>query len=250
MRQVIGIACVLALLATIACGGPSARDSKRREQRQREAAEERARKPVPRVDASVQERLDETEASLRLSEVRLSPSPLTAAVDLTAEPLLAEEAPEDVSFEYRWFVDDQPLEDAIEATLSRENYRKKQWVFCEARAISGEEAGAWKASKFARVVNLPPEVAASPMEGFSVPGDVSYQISASDPDGDPLTYELLSPLDEGIVLDPNTGLLSWKLEVETVERLGETIEIQFAVKDDDGQKTTGSLTLRLTAQRR
>jgi len=250
MRRITGMACVVALLGTIACGGPSARDSKQRQQRQREAAEERARRPVGRVDASAQERLDEVEVALRLSEVRLSPAPLTTAVDLTAEPVLAEEAPEDVSFEYRWFVNDQPVENAVEPTLSRESYRKKQWVFCEARAISGEQAGPWKASKFARVVNRPPEVSAAPMESFSVPGDVSYQIAASDPDGDPLTFELLSPLDQGIVLDPATGLLSWKLEVETAQSLGETIEIQFAVKDDDGQKTTGSLTLHLKAQQR
>ncbi len=93
-----------------------------------------------------------------------------------------------------------------------------------------------------RVVNLPPQLESSPLDHFSVPGEVTCQISAVDLDGDTLSYELISPLDQGIILDPKTGLLTWKLEAAAVQELGETIEIQFAVKDDEGQKTTGSIT--------
>ncbi len=250
--SVISLVLIVVLCGAVACGGPSARDKRDKEKAAPAAAsEEETAQPAgggePETFAEQQAAI---EYSLSLSDVRLTPAPLTASVDLTAEPVMAKQAPENVTFEYRWYVNDKPVEEADGPTLSRENYRKKQWVFCEARATSKDRSGPWLHSKFVRVVNMPPQLEASPMEGFSVPGDVTYQVSASDPDNDPLSYELLSPLDQGIVLDPNTGLLTWKIDVETVKRLGETIEIQFAVKDDEGKKTTGSVTLHLTAQQR
>jgi hypothetical protein len=193
---------------------------------------------------------DEIGSLLRPSEVRLTPAQLTAAVDLTAEPVPLDPLPEGVTFEFRWFVEGKAVEEVSGPVLARNSYKKKQWVVCKARAIVEERSGPWQSSKHVRVANTPPLLASSPLEDFSVPGDLSYQISASDSDGDMLSYELVSPLDQDIILDPNTGLLTWKLEVDTVEKLGENIEIQFAVKDDEGQKTTGSITLHLIKQQR
>ncbi len=190
------------------------------------------------------------ENSLRLSQVRLTPSPLTAADDLTAEPVLLDPASKMTAFEFRWFVNDQPLNEFTGPVLKRGSFKKKQWVSCEVRAINEEHQGPWLHSKNVRVSNTPPQLKSSPLADFAVPGELSYSVSASDPDGDVLSYELLSPLEQGIVIDPKTGLLTWKIEKKTVEKLGETIEIKFAVKDNDGGSTNGSVTLHLVAQKR
>ena len=55
-----------------------------------------------------------------------------------------------------------------------------------------------------------------------------------------------SAQDQGIAMDAKTGVLAWKLDEETVKRLGESIEISFAVSDGDGGKTSGTVTLNLT----
>ncbi|MCX6554167.1 MAG: hypothetical protein NTZ12_04005 [Candidatus Aminicenantes bacterium] len=41
-----------------------------------------------------------------------------------------------------------------------------------------------------------------------------------------------------------SGLLTWQIDDKTIERLGETIVISLSVGDNDGQPTTGTLTLR------
>jgi hypothetical protein len=89
-----------------------------------------------------------------------------------------------------------------------------------------------------------------PVENFPVPGEISLQAAASDADNDPLTYEVLAPLDQGIVIDPKTGLLTWKIDADTVGRLGESIEIKLAVSDGEGEKVTGTITLRFTSTKK
>jgi hypothetical protein len=183
---------------------------------------------------------------LRLSSVSLSPANPTAATDLNAEAAVVPPVPDKISFQYRWFVNDQQVVAAADAVLPCGNFRKKQWVHCLAQAKTGEKTSDWLMSKRVRIANAPPQLAEAAASNFAVPGQFTFQISASDPDGDELTYELLSPLDQGIVADARTGVLKWTLDAATVNRLGEKIEITFAVSDGDQGKTSGAVTLNLT----
>jgi len=234
MKRISGFVMICVVLALVSCGNPA--------------------KPEKTGPADVSPR-DKTPAAapaarpvdfLRLSAVRLSPSAPTAATDLSAEAVVIPPVPEEIDFQYRWFVNDKQVEETAGTALACSNFRKKQWVYCQAMASSGEKASDWLQSKHVRIANAPPQLAASPVGNFTVPGQFTFHISASDPDQDPLTFELLSPLDPGIDLDPKTGVLTWKIDAETVNRLGEKIEIKFAVSDNDGGKTSGSITLDLT----
>lgn len=74
------------------------------------------------------------------------------------------------------------------------------------------------------------------------PVEWSYQLAASDPDGDPLTYTLvMGPPD--MVLDPNTNILSWLV---TSEDIGE-YEITLAVDDGQGGVTQQVFVLVVSA---
>ncbi len=183
---------------------------------------------------------------LRLSSVRLSPPAPTAATDLSAEAVVAPPEPEESEFHYRWFVNDKEVEEAGDATLACGNFRKKQWLHCLARVTSGERTSDWLHSKRVLIANSSPKLEASAMEDFAVPGQFDYRISAMDPDQDALTFELLAPLGQGIDLDSRTGVLTWKLDEEAVQRLGTKIEIKFAVSDGDGGKSSGTITLNLS----
>jgi RHS repeat-associated protein len=60
-------------------------------------------------------------------------------------------------------------------------------------------------------INTAPSITSTPVFLASVGSAYSYQVQATDPDGDRLTYQLLSvPAGvTGITLDPTTGLLTW-----------------------------------------
>lgn len=243
MKRISEFAALLALLGFAACSGSNGADKngpgegpERGQMTTRISDREgRTRAAKPAADAA---------DLLSLSAVRLSPADINAAVDISAEAVVAPPVPEGIEFEYRWFISDQEVADATDATLKSGSFRKNQWIFCQARATAGGKTSAWLKSNWVKVANSPPQAEPITLENFAVPGQFHYQIKASDIDNDELSYELIAPLNEGIVLDKKSGLLSWEIDEKTIEKLGETIEISLRVSDNDAEPTIGSLTLR------
>jgi hypothetical protein len=184
---------------------------------------------------------------LEIVALILSPEAPTVLDDISAAALLADPDAAGVDFRYRWSVNNQEVADLDGEKLDRKFFRKGAWVHCAAQAVSGAEAGHWFKSDTIRVLNSLPALQLAPPGAVRVPGDLSYQATASDPDGDELTYELLAPLEQGIVIDARSGALSWKLTEEIVKALGENIEIRIAVSDGEGEKVTGTISLQFTS---
>jgi hypothetical protein len=242
MKRTSELTILLVLLAMAACGGSSAADKGRPEDKSglgRIAAENAA------SDQNVASAAKASAGDLlRINEVRLSAETLYANTDLKADVDVAPPVPDGVEFEFRWYVGNQQVADVKGDTLPGDSFRKKQWIICEARALAGDKVSTWLKSNWVRVADSPPRIEPLPPGTFNVPGRFSYQITASDIDNDELTYELLAPLDLGVELDKKTGLLTWKLDQALVERLGDSIEISFSVSDSDVPPATGSITLR------
>ena len=245
MKLVCRFVLSLALLGMAACGGSGAADKTRpdnkpeRDQTPAELLAERGERQVAAKSASTAGPAD----FLRLSAVRLSTENFYANVDLSAEVDVVPPVPEGIEFEYRWFVSNQEVANATGATLKSGNFRKHQWIICEARATAGEKASGWLKSNWVRAADSPPQIEPVAVGNFTIPGRFTYQLKASDVDNDELTYELLAPLDMGIELDRKSGLLTWNLDNALVEKLAETMEISLSVSDNDAQPTTGSITL-------
>jgi hypothetical protein len=244
MKCISEFAVLLALLGMAACGGSSSADKTRSNNKPENGQTttelpDREESTVTAKSASAVNPSD----FLRLSEVRLSSTNLFANVDLSAEAVIIPPEPEGIEFEYRWFVSDQEVAGAIGSILKSGNFRKHQWVVCQARAKAGKKMSGWLKSNWVRIANSPPQVEPIVLDNFNMPGQFHYQIKASDVDKDELTYELISPLDAGIELDKKSGLLTWKIDEKTIEKLGEILVISLSVSDNDAQPTTGSLTL-------
>jgi hypothetical protein len=245
MKTISLVAIVGLALGMLACGRGSAPDARR----PADGARKNADAARPNLSEATDPGTPTGAASLRLSSVTLIPSIPTAATDLKAVAVVADPVPDETVIRYRWFVNDKPVTDAETADLPRPYFRKKQWVYCEAMAIAGIEKSGWLSSKRERIANSPPQLGAATVEDIQVPGEFNYQIVATDADADPLTYELVAPLDQGIVLDAKTGSLTWTITSEAVVRLGAALEIQFAVSDDDKGRTQGSLKIELTEKK-
>jgi hypothetical protein len=187
------------------------------------------------------------ETALQIKAVALQPETPTVLDDVAAKPALASPGLEKVTFRYQWFVNGKEVLGINGADLEKTHYKKGAWIYCRVKAVSDKIETEWFKSDAIRVLNSLPVLHLPPMENFPVPGEISFQAAASDADNDPLTFEVLAPKDQGIEIDPKTGLLSWKIDADTVGRLGETIEIKLAVSDGEGQKVTGTITLQLTS---
>jgi hypothetical protein len=187
---------------------------------------------------------------LLIRSVAFSPAAPTVLDDVAALTELVEAELPDVGFSYQWFVNGQEVADASGDLLSMSHFKKGAWIFCRVQAVAGTRQSVWFKSDIVRVLNTLPKLELPPLKKFSVPGELHYQPTASDPDADELTFEVLSPLDQGITIDPRTGALSWKLTEQTVKSLGESIEIKIAVSDGEGEKVTGTITLQLTSTKK
>jgi len=76
---------------------------------------------------------------------------------------------------------------------------------------------------------------------FSFDGNsYAYQVKATDPDGDPLTYTLdAGP--PGMTMDPATGLIRWNVPAN----FKGTAQITVSVSDGHGRETTESFTVNI-----
>jgi hypothetical protein len=184
---------------------------------------------------------------LLIASVVLSPETPTVLDDIRAAAELADPDVQGVEFRYQWFVNGQEIAELDSERLASTYFRKGAWIYCQAKAFSTTEEGEWRKSDTIRVLNSLPTLQLGPVGAVRVPGELRYQATASDPDQDELTFEVLSPLEQGIAIDPRSGLLTWQLSEETVRTLGEKIEIRIAVSDGEGEKVTGTITLQFTS---
>jgi hypothetical protein len=68
----------------------------------------------------------------------------------------------------------------------------------------------------------------------------TYQVKATDPDGDTLAYSLESPQD-GITIDPSTGLLKWVVPKEFKGKK----DVSITVSDGHGGTAKYNLTISI-----
>jgi hypothetical protein len=94
------------------------------------------------------------------------------------------------------------------------------------------------------IVNLPPMIIED--KKFNFDGKIyTYQIKATDPDGDTLTYALKSA-PSGMTVDPSTGLIKWDVPPEFK---GKT-PITVSVTDGHGGEALQSLTLEIRPEKK
>lgn len=183
--------------------------------------------------------------AIMIKTVKIIPAAPTVMDDMTAIPLLADSSLENVNFQYQWFVNNKQVPAATSAMLGKINFKKGDLLYCQVKAVSPAGESSWVKSEIIRVLNALPLLNLAPVPPFSVPGIFRYKINASDPDDEEITFMVTAPENEGISLEVESGLLSWKIDRDTVKRLGAAIPIQFNVIDVDGGKTSGSITLNI-----
>ncbi len=183
-----------------------------------------------------------------ISEVKF----LTPAQSKTDLKILAKLETEDnqVIFDYRWFVNDKEIIDIKTPVLPSNRFKSGDWVHCRIKAIDGELESGLAKSKYIMIRGATPILDLPPVVAFEVPGRFHYQIKATDPDADEfldikntLSFELISPRDPGLSLNPKTGEINWDLSEDTIKKWKDKIEIKFKVIKKGAPEVSSSITL-------
>lgn len=187
-----------------------------------------------------------------------------------------------VRFSYQWYIGGvEVVSEGNNQVLGKGRCRKGDKVYCIVQASMGKLKSKKVRSDKITIGNAPPIISSSPIEPFEVPGEMTYRIEARDPDGDMLSYTLVSPLDRGIELDQDTGEIRWYIsqlpseaalkaappapardrghesqeggparsrpvEAQTPRQtVSNVVEIFFEVRDDDGASAKSSIIVNL-----
>lgn len=170
-----------------------------------------------------------------VSDVSLAFDPIEKGGGLRAAVQAGDPEGEKLEFEYIWTKNFREKIDFSGNPLPRSYFVRGDILQVEVIPIDSEGEGEGKKSERIGVPNYAPRIT-SMQEASAAGKGFSYQVSAEDADGDPLSFSL-TRAPAGMEIDEKTGLISWGTPA------GGSHEVEVTVKDSEGNLTSRQFTL-------
>ncbi len=119
-------------------------------------------------------------------------------------------------------------------TLKYATLRKGDKIILRVTPYDRVSTGQEVASQEFTILNSAPIITSSPQAQKLKSTLYRYQVVAHDPDGDPITFSLSPSSPQGMTIDPQTGLIQWKIGPKDAGT--HTIEV-IATDGDEGRCT-------------
>jgi Putative Ig domain len=132
-----------------------------------------------------------------------------------------------VQLSYSWVVNGEIVTKGAGPDFSGSDLHKHDRVVVRVVPSDGKLIGVEGSSQPVMITNRPPLITSAPsttMKG----GVYTYTVTAKDPDGDSLQFRL-SQAPEGMTIQPETGLIQWKVSTEQP-----AVDINVIASDGDG----------------
>jgi len=171
-----------------------------------------------------------------ITSIKLHPERVAQGNTLSVDVAGSDIDGDPVSFMYEWTKNGEPAGNGerIEAPLKRGDR-----ISVKVTPFDGESYGR-SVVLDNEIQNLPPVI--QEHQEFQFDGKVyTYQVKASDPDGDPLTYAIESPT-EGMTINKSSGLLTWNVPSEFKGKKSVPVVVT------DGQGGAARYVLNITIQ--
>ena len=184
-----------------------------------------------------------------IAEIHLGPVPVHRGELLTVTVVAGDPDGDPITLTYKWFRNAKEVPEAKTDTLDTKAFLKKDAIGVLVTASDGKATREPKASPQVTIENSPPRFTSTPPAGITlVPakegppqeGLYEYAVTAVDPDGDPLSFEL-KQAPPGMTIDAATGKVTWKV---TVQNAGKH-QVVIAAKDNDNGVTQQEFELNI-----
>ncbi len=152
---------------------------------------------------------------------------------------------ETTAFSYQWIKNGNVLTGERSEALRDPNLKKGDRIALRVTPYDMEGTGEEVTSQEIIILNSAPAITSSPKAQKMKSNLYQYQVVAEDPDGDPITFSLSPSSPKGLTIDPQTGLIQWK--VGRNDAGTHTIEVIAA--DGDEGRCTQKFTLTITLPR-
>ena len=150
-----------------------------------------------------------------------------------------------IAFSYQWVKNGDELIGETFETLRDPTLKKGDRVSLRVTPYDMESTGEEEASQEIVILNSAPIITSSPQAQKMKSNLYRYQVVAQDPDGDPITFSLSPSSPQGITIDPQTGLIQWKIGRNDAG----THTIEIIAADGDEGRCTQKYTLTITMPR-
>jgi hypothetical protein len=147
-----------------------------------------------------------------------------------------------IDFSYRWYKNGEMMEDQASPTLDPAAARRGDVISVDVTASDGENTSPPLRTGSIEIQNHAPRITSSPPTSSSKDRFI-YQVLCNDPDGDDLSYELLSA-PEGMSIDTE-GKIEWL--IPRGEERRESYEVGVRVKDEFGGEMIQKFTFSVVA---
>lgn len=177
----------------------------------------------------------------KITGISATPEQVFADSNIKVAPIAEDKDGDPVEFRYQWLINGEANPFLAEDTLAGDHFNKGDVLQVKITPFDGFEEGPVYESFSMTIPNAPPLIDSQPPLQFEAL-EYSYQVKASDADGDKLVYTLAkSP--QGMTIDPGTGLISWPLSGVSPG----AYPLKIAVSDPDGAEAFQEFTLTLGA---
>jgi hypothetical protein len=149
-----------------------------------------------------------------------------------------------VDFVYEWIANGEPIAGEDEQFLANSHFQRGDRVQVAVTPYDGEEFGVTLQSVPVVIGNSPPMIVSDPPERTEE-GVFHYPVQVEDPDGDTLKFSLRGEAPTGLKIDPDTGLVQWKVVIPETEV---TYVFQVVAEDPEGGQSIQEITLNYSPE--
>lgn len=175
----------------------------------------------------------------RITGISATPDQVFADSDIQVVPVAEDRDGDPVEFRYQWLVNGQAHPLLTESRLSADHFNKGDVIQVRITPYDGIDEGPVYESYAMTIPNAPPLIESTPPQQFEALA-YSYQVKATDRDGDSLTWRL-DKAPQGMTIDPASGLVNWSLQGVAPG----AYPMRIAVRDPDGAEAFQEFTLTL-----
>ncbi len=163
-----------------------------------------------------------------IRSLRIVPPRVFLGDSLKAEVEVTDRDGDLVSLSYTWFVNGRIHSEGRSAVFpDPEDLKKFDQVYVRVTPSDSQSRGIRETSRQVQIANRPPRIQSSP-SNILEKGVYTYQVQATDPDGDRLKFGLTDH-PSGMTIDSDSGLITWKLSSGF-----EPAEVRVTASDGDG----------------
>jgi hypothetical protein len=173
--------------------------------------------------------------------VALGPAPPTSTAELKAVASGKDLDGDAITYTYEWIVNGETVVGPEGPSLANRYFRRGDEVQVAATAFDGTDWGQPNTSIQVTIQNSPPMIVSKPPAQLEEGATYRYEIKAEDVDGDTLSYSLQGKPPEGMVIDPETGIVEWQV---VIPEKPVTYEYEVVVMDPEGGKSVQKITLK------